>query len=94
MPQPTAIATMHTSLGDIRLRVAIATLPPEACLDGSGDVVLPWVHALADWANRKEARRLSEAAVLRRFVDTCKGVAHMHAQRPASSWSESAVCPA
>ena len=51
-----------SSLGDIRLRVAIATLPPEACLDGSGDVVLPWVHTLADWANRKEARRLSETA--------------------------------
>ena len=40
------------------------------------------------------ARRLSEAAVLRRFVDTCKGVAHMHAQRPVCSWSEIAVCPA
>ena len=28
------------------------------------------------------ARRLSEAGVLRCFVDTCKGVAHMHSQQP------------
>ena len=66
------------------IRLAGGCKQPAA--SGAGDEYLFALELCSGGALTKHvkpgARRLSEAGVLRRFVDVCKGVAHMHSQQP------------